>query len=812
MTDPKRTGILQHLRQWFAVPPADKTDGQLLERFVEEADENAFALLVQRYGRLVLNVCRRVLRDHHAADDAFQATFLVLARRATSIRRRESLVSWLYGVALRTALKARARTERQRRQERQVVPVVPFDPCAEADWRDLGPVLDEEVQRLPPRYREAFVLCHLHGQTNEEAARALGWPTGTVKGRLAEARELLRKRLSRRGVMLGAGGLALVLSEKGTAALVPAALGDAAVKAAMAFAAAALTGGAISTPVAALAEGVLHDMFTTKFKTIVLVLLALLLVGTGAGVFSYRAWADKSPQADLAPQSPGLGEKKVDAVPPVRAAMQVWPIVAGDGAEMSFSADGKYLATVREGKVTVWEAARGTKLKTLEGLPTPPDDPTKVRVRCAVPVFSPDGSFLAVLGRVTPVGRVDPDEKTCLAVWNVTTGRRIQVREYSEAPVTALAFAPDGKVLALGLADTVALHEVATGNVRCALKGLDTPVASIDIACNGRVLTARNRSGTVRVWSLGRLMRQGQPAVAEYAPAQLDALAGDLASRDAVAAYRAIWSLTASPEQAVSLLKRRLAEPGPRPALREVARLVADLDSQQFAVRQRAEDELGKLGRLAEAALRDALAARPALEVQQRLERLLGNLDLAPGHLVCLRGVETLELIGSRQAREALAALAQVESGGAVLPDQAGAALRRLAARPAAAPSDDPEDYSFQASAPPQPYKDPSLRAMQKQSSSHAPTGPVKFSPDSNYLATATEWDVGVWQVRTGKKVYNLENNDPPKTTAFTRSPSTHSSSLPMGLLWPASALSTRTVRRDRPSPRSRCGTSACGT
>jgi RNA polymerase sigma factor (sigma-70 family) len=176
-----------------AGPPSD---AQLLRRFAADRDQAAFAALVKRRGPLVLAVCGRVLGTVQDAEDAFQATFLVLARKAGSIRDPELLGNWLYGVASRIARKARARVSKRQMHERQVrlLPSLQAAPVPEID--DLGPVLDAELGRPPEEYRAALVLCYLEGRTNEEAARLPRWPTGTLKGRLARARDLPRSRLS----------------------------------------------------------------------------------------------------------------------------------------------------------------------------------------------------------------------------------------------------------------------------------------------------------------------------------------------------------------------------------------------------------------------------------------------------------------------------------------------------------------------------------------------------------------------------------------------------------------------------------------
>ena len=181
-------------------------DAQLLDRFVEshsEAAEVAFEALVQRHGPMVLRVCREILGDSDDADDAFQASFLVLVQRVRSIRDRGSLASWLYGVATRVALRARTDAARRREVERQGA-TVPADRSLAAERSFVDPVVHEELTRLPEKYRAPIVLCYLEGLTHDGAAQQLGWPVGTVRGRLARARDLLRNRLTRRGVTASA--------------------------------------------------------------------------------------------------------------------------------------------------------------------------------------------------------------------------------------------------------------------------------------------------------------------------------------------------------------------------------------------------------------------------------------------------------------------------------------------------------------------------------------------------------------------------------------------------------------------------------
>jgi RNA polymerase sigma-70 factor (ECF subfamily) len=195
----------------------EPTDRQLLERFARWQDPAAFATLIRRHGPLVLGVCRRVLDHEQDAEDAFQATFLVLVRKGGTIDRPELLGNWLYGVAVRTAQKARVRLARRRHHERQVEPMSSStDPQADLHWQELRTLLDEALQQLPAKYRAPLVLCYLEGMTNEEAARRLGWPAGSISYRLARGRELLRDRLRQRRQAMPGMTLVALLAQHAT--------------------------------------------------------------------------------------------------------------------------------------------------------------------------------------------------------------------------------------------------------------------------------------------------------------------------------------------------------------------------------------------------------------------------------------------------------------------------------------------------------------------------------------------------------------------------------------------------------------------
>jgi RNA polymerase sigma factor (sigma-70 family) len=294
------SGVLRHLRKLAGAPdPAEPDDAELLERFTTRRDGAAFADLVRRHGPMVQGVCRRILRNPHDADDAFQATFLILVRKAGAIARPGALAAWLHEVALRTALRARASAQLRRQHERQVPEMPQSDFLAAVAWRDLQPILDEEVRRLPAHYREPFVLCYLEGRTYEQTAERLRCLPGTVSRRLAKARELLRQRLTRRGLTLPAGVLTAALAEYATSAAVAGPLVTTTVEAALASAAGHAA--AASAPVAALVEGGLRAMTLTKVKAVLGVLLAVGLACAGAGLLA---------QADPAPEPPPAAASK----------------------------------------------------------------------------------------------------------------------------------------------------------------------------------------------------------------------------------------------------------------------------------------------------------------------------------------------------------------------------------------------------------------------------------------------------------------------------------------------------------------------
>jgi RNA polymerase sigma factor (sigma-70 family) len=302
------TRIVEHLRRVAHLHDETLTDGKLLGRYLEYRDESAFAAIVQRHGGMVWGVCRRLAVNHHDAEDAFQAAFLVLARKAASVSPRDMLASWLHGVARHTAMKARALAMRRRSRERQVKDMP--EPAADHHdiWRDLQGVVDQELGRLPEKYRIAILLCDLEGKTRREASRQLGIPEGTLAAHLARGRNMLARRLVRQGIAVSGGALATLLTDQAAPACAP----DAAVTATIS----AVSDAHVPAAVAFLVEGVMTSMLIARLKTVLVVLLTVALVTLsrtrmGTPVSMTAAAGAQAPAAPIiaaaGAQAPGLG-------------------------------------------------------------------------------------------------------------------------------------------------------------------------------------------------------------------------------------------------------------------------------------------------------------------------------------------------------------------------------------------------------------------------------------------------------------------------------------------------------------------------
>jgi RNA polymerase sigma factor (sigma-70 family) len=560
--------VLQHLRRTVLFHDgAGLADGQLLEDYLSRHDEAALAALVLRHGPMVWGVCRRILRNHHDAEDAFQATFLVLVRKAASIMPRQMVANWLHGVAYQTALNARAAAAR--RQERQrPMSDVPEPAVTESDpWWDLQPLLDEELSRLPDRYRGVLVLCDLEGRTRKEAARMIGVPEGTVAGWVARARVLLAQRLAQRGVALSGGALAALLCQRASAA-VPTAL-------------------ASSTIQVALTEGVVTTMVLPKLRMVLAALFLAMLACCGLAVLNRPATA--------VGQSPAPGRDGPKAAPTWKERLNM--PYEGDAFyvfSIALSPDGKILATGinhfdpdRAGEVALWDTNTGKLVSLLQGhkelvhaLAFAPDgrtlasashdntvkvwdratgkelrsyDVTDSHWATTLVAFSPDGRTLAVgwakgpgqegvklldvasgnetarfpgfsaafspNGKFLATGTLNGE----LKLWDVATGRDLASREAHHGPVTSLAFSPDGKTLATvsNADDTVRLWDAGTAKERAVLRQATTSVCSLAFAPDGKSLAVGSHeqaddkvSGGVILWDPATGTKQAMLPVA----------------------------------------------------------------------------------------------------------------------------------------------------------------------------------------------------------------------------------------------------------------------------------------------------------
>jgi RNA polymerase sigma factor (sigma-70 family) len=458
---------------------ADPTDGQLLGWFVEQHDEVALEALVRRHGPMVMGVCRRVLHNEHDAEDAFQATFLVLVRKAASIVPREKIANWLYGVAYQTAFRARVSNAKRRERQKQLMRVAQTSSVSPNPWDDLRIFLDREVSRLPEKYRAPLVLCDLEGKTRTEAAQHLGWPEGSVSSRLARARALLARRLSRRGLVLSAGTLAGQISVHGAMAGVPASLVASTVKAASPVATGLAGASAlISANVAALAEGVLRSMFRAKLKGVIGVLLVL---GMAAGVPCFGVVVLNNRLAVGQP----LPEDRPAAAPP-RSARQ--PRLRAtfdgekDGTAVAISGDGRVLTSQSEDEIVkLWDVGTGKEKTTLETMHKPP---------VAAVALNEDGKLLATAGG-----------EGAVKLWDVARGTAKATLEGHTDKVTSVAVSADGKLVASGSEDnTVRLWDAVTGKEKAALKGHTGKVTSVALRRDGGLVVSGSGDNTVRLW------------------------------------------------------------------------------------------------------------------------------------------------------------------------------------------------------------------------------------------------------------------------------------------------------------------------
>jgi RNA polymerase sigma factor (sigma-70 family) len=501
MADARLGTVLRHVRR-LALPAHTQglSDAQLLERFRAGREESAFAALMQRHGGLVWGVCRNVLGHAQDAEDAFQATFLVLARQAAAVRDGATVAGWLHGTAYRIAMRAKRDAARRRTHEGRAKPAAA--PSSEGAWRELQAALDDEVQALPDRQRAVFALCVLEGKSHAEAAAALGWKEGTVSGTLARARAQLRGRLARRGIALSALLTGLVVARQ-SATAAPALAGP--------TLRAALGTAAVSPRVAALVKGVTDTMMSTKMKAVTALLLTV-AIAAGAGAVARQAppppaepdraapaRADEKAKPSADAQGDPLPDGAVDRLGTVRFRHD------GDVDAFALSPDGKTLATAGRSTIVLWDAATGKERSRIAS-------PAVVRSL----TFTPDGKSLAS----------GADDNT-IRLWDGATGKEQRKFEGHEAReekeigskwvgVYRLLFAPDGKTLvSRGADNTVRVWDAGTGKQLHRFEGVSGFYRALALSPDGKTLAAtvgdfKSGPSELRLWdpATGRELRR----------------------------------------------------------------------------------------------------------------------------------------------------------------------------------------------------------------------------------------------------------------------------------------------------------------
>jgi RNA polymerase sigma factor (sigma-70 family) len=478
------------------------SDEQLLERFVGQRDEAAFAALVERHGRLVFGLCRRILRSEHDAEDAFQATFLVLARRASAIRRRGALGCWLHHVAYHAAVRLQTQRARRRAHELAATEQRVPGPLDDLTVRELRRLLDEELLRLPEKYRAPLVLCYLEGLTRDEAAQQLRCSLGTFKSRLERGRELLRQRLVRRG--LGPAAVLLTSAWPLAAAGMPAPLANATVRASLLFASGQPAVSVVSSRALTLALGMLKTMSATKLTLRLVLAFTFSLAGIGLGAVFLQPSPDQSPESPPVAAGQDANEPKRQRDGQQPSAEPGEPLPAGARARLGdarlrhgmfpaslfFLPDGKTLAVAGHGgTASCWDATTGRRLRLYEA----------ARDGACACALSPDG-------RAVAWGFDDGEVR----VRDAATGGE-QVLRGHRGKVYDLAFTGDGKMLLSSAADrTARAWDVATGQERQKIEDLPAGWSRLAVSPQGKAVALASQDGRAGLWNLATGARIGE--------------------------------------------------------------------------------------------------------------------------------------------------------------------------------------------------------------------------------------------------------------------------------------------------------------
>jgi RNA polymerase sigma factor (sigma-70 family) len=763
--------FLTHLRNVMVLQDGrNLSDAELVRRYVQERDEAAFELLVRKHGPMVLGVCRRILRNPHDAEDAFQATWLVLVRKAATLRSPGTVGNWLYGVAYRTALEARKLAAKRRNKEAKVTLSSETAPDA---WDKLRPVLDHELERLPDKYRAVVVLCDLEGKTRKEAARLLGLPEGTVTSRLATGRRTLARRLSRHRLAITAMSLATLLSRNALAG-VPTSLVSCSVRAAR-LVAAGQAAGQISAPVIALTEGVLRTMLLTKLKiTTTWAFLAVLIAG-GIGVSVHRTWAACAVEANgpaVVQAKPERGKERLVTDPANAAKPHVMeqPLRAGPPRVLvkykspvtclGWSPDGRWVAaSTQDGTIHVTEAAAGKEIRSfpIQGAATAlafspdgkrlalsqPGQPSGIWIvdtgkeqpnagraggnfaPAAQVAFTPDGqsAVSVAVGQIVragatggsgmmgtpggscaaiaadgtacgwcdakgmlrifqpdnpilrPVNMIPVGSARCIAIapggkllavgasdnsiqlWDWTVSKKTLALPGLEKPASKLSFSADGRTLAALTADglTIQVWDPIRGSPRCTINHVSSGAEWLALSPDGKMLATTSKGGKeIFLWKVTARLMTPSGAPLQLTEREFTSLWGELGSPDAGKGDVAWRKLAAAGDNSIPFLRQRIRTIAvPSAELKPIEKLVSELDSAQFTIREQAMKKLLATGELAIVPLQRHLEKGLSVEASRRVQQVLDKLGqpvLTPDRVLALQAIELLEALQTAKA------------------------------------------------------------------------------------------------------------------------------------------------------------------
>jgi RNA polymerase sigma factor (sigma-70 family) len=482
MADSRLAAVLGYLRRrassWGT---KHESDAHLVRQFAGSRDPDAFDTLVRRHGALVWHVCRRLLGKTDLADDAFQATWLVFARRAGAIRRPAALSSWLHGVAYRMAREVRGRRKDNQVVETRDRPAPACDPAVEAAGRELGRLIEEEVADLPEALRLVVLLCYWEGLSNEEAAQRLGWPCGTVKTRLARARSELHSRLTARGVSLPGGVLALLMAPAGASEAAPA------------------VSAGVNSQAAALAQMALRGSALAGYRSVAVLLLVLSAVALGFGARTQEYSKEQPPReqdespAAAVPKASNQATTRLDSYGdplPSGALLRLGTVRLRDAPSfLSFLPGDRTLLSIAdspENSARVWDVVSGREVRRLE---------------------APHGYFLGHAlsrdGKTLALSSTNKDQVQ-IVLRDVDSGKEVRRLDgLLHKSVRPLSFSPDGRTLAGACGDeTIRLWDLATGREVLSLHASKTFVIHLSFSPDGSTLASGGSDGTVRLWDV----------------------------------------------------------------------------------------------------------------------------------------------------------------------------------------------------------------------------------------------------------------------------------------------------------------------